>query len=96
VYSVTALPPVVSFVGYAVDCDTVSMFGASGGMFMSRPPMIAPQQMVHASNAMLPNAAPLVCTLPVLSMLPASIMYKCKKLNTLKHPVRTTVAGSHN
>jgi len=22
--------------------------------------------------------------------------YKCKKLNSLKHPVRTTVAGSHN
>ena len=42
---------------------------------MSRPPMVAPQQMVHASNAMLPNAAPLVCTLPVLSMLPASIVY---------------------
>jgi len=24
------------------------------------------------------------------------IVYKCKKLNSLKHPVRTTVAGSHN
>jgi len=24
------------------------------------------------------------------------ILYKCKKLNSLKHPVRTTVAGSHN
>jgi len=24
------------------------------------------------------------------------IWYKCKKLNSLKHPVRTTVAGSHN
>jgi len=23
-------------------------------------------------------------------------MNKCKKLNSLKHPVRTTVAGSHN
>jgi len=22
--------------------------------------------------------------------------HKCKKLNSLKHPVRTTVAGSHN
>jgi len=24
------------------------------------------------------------------------IVNKCKKLNSLKHPVRTTVAGSHN
>jgi len=26
----------------------------------------------------------------------AVILYKCKKLNSLKHLVRTTVAGSHN
>ena len=25
-----------------------------------------------------------------------NIVDKCKKLNSLKHPVRTTVAGSHN
>jgi len=26
----------------------------------------------------------------------AVTVYKCKKLNSLKHPVRTTVARSHN
>ena len=26
----------------------------------------------------------------------ARLSYKCKKLNSLKHPVMTTVAGSHN